>query len=463
MNLLIQNLNARSQVEEPALLRLSVYGLVFFALVTLGVKIILEKHLSLDGVNYFYWVLKNRDFTHVAWSRQYAEYVNEWVLVAALNLGVNDIPRLIQAYGLGLYIVYIASFLICIWARRDSDFLHLVFPLASLFLINSISDYDLACEHHVMSLLSWPIVFLLTRSCRLSTIDIGLIIGLLCIFTRTYETGLLLGVIFIFVIILRIRSGVPKREKAALYAAILLCVITIVIGISFVLWPRSPTNKANFVDSIYLLPRNLEAITALLVFSLLSVNCVISGTFKKVQYVIAGIALLLIANYIYVRATSDYALSSWISFGSRTFAGIFLPALHILFMMAVLFPRCFRERMQLTVFAIFFIIMQGFSTYDTKKWVSVKEAYQNILESNYGFVEVDSTALVRDPYKDYIWDWNHTQLGLVWSESCVKTIFLNGPQIWQPVDLEKPPLDKHRKYSRYLSEYWNYGDSCTQM
>jgi len=463
MTPLIQNLNICSQIREPVLLKVSVYGLVFFALVTLGVKIFLEKHLSLDGVNYFYWVLENRDFPHVAWSRQYAEYVNEWVLMVALSVGVNEIPTLIQAYGLGIYIVYIGSFLICIWARRDSDLLHLVFPLASLFLIDSISDYDLACEHHVMSLLSWPIVFLLTRSCRLSTIDIGLIIGLLCIFTRTYETGLLLGAIFILVIVLRIRSGVPKREETVLYVAILLCVITIVIGISFVLWPRSPSNKANFLDSIYLLPRNLEAITSLLVFSLLSVNFVISGTFKKVQSVIAAIVLVVIANYVYVRATSDYALTSWMSFGSRTFSGIFLPALHILFLMAVLFPRRFRERMQLTVFAIFFIIMQGFSTYDTKNWLSVKEAYQGILENSYGFVEVDSTVLVKDPYKDYIWNWNHTQLGLVWSESCVKTIFLNGPQIWQPVDLEKPPLVKHRNYARYLSEYWNYGDSCTQM
>ena len=78
-------------------------GLFIFWTVDFVIKLALDKHLSLDGVNYFFHVLQNEGFANIAWSRRYTEYLTEWPLVLSVALGLSDIPSLTKVFGLGIF------------------------------------------------------------------------------------------------------------------------------------------------------------------------------------------------------------------------------------------------------------------------------------------------------------------------------------------------------------------------
>ena len=143
-----------------------------------------DKHLSADGVHYFVTILESSRFTYIDWPRQFANYLIEWPLVLAVMLGSDDTPRLIDAFALGIYLPYAASFFISAYVLRGEGKSLLIFPLYSYLLINMAGQYFLAGEHHVMSLLAWPILFLLVKRSPLTIIEVTLLLGLLTLFIR---------------------------------------------------------------------------------------------------------------------------------------------------------------------------------------------------------------------------------------------------------------------------------------
>ena len=145
-------------------------SLLLFLFISLSLinSFYVDKHLSTDGVNRFCDILDNKDFTYWAWSRQFVSFLTEWPLVLAVKSGITDIPILLKWFAFGIYLPYLISFLICIYALRDENKTLLLFFLASMVAINLSSDYILAGEHHVMVNMSWQIIFILLRRTCLS-------------------------------------------------------------------------------------------------------------------------------------------------------------------------------------------------------------------------------------------------------------------------------------------------------
>ena len=228
---------------------------VIFAL-SLSYKLHQEKHLSLDGVHYFKAVLDGQNFINLAWSRRFAEYIIEWPLVLAVKAGVTNIPMLIDIFSFGIILPYVISFSICYWSRRREDKSHLFFPMISMFFINAIGDYDLVCEHHVMALVAWPILMIMTRREPLSWPDGVFLWILLLVFSRLYETAIIPAVMFGAICFYKYWISSCNRGKIIAIGSLLLSIAVIIIGAYFILNPRDPVNKGNFVDSIFLFKRN---------------------------------------------------------------------------------------------------------------------------------------------------------------------------------------------------------------
>ena len=87
-NELVADASARGREKY---LKPILFGLFIIWTVDFFIKIALDKHLSLDGVNYFFHILENRGFANIAWSRRYTEYLTEWPLVLSLLGGITDI------------------------------------------------------------------------------------------------------------------------------------------------------------------------------------------------------------------------------------------------------------------------------------------------------------------------------------------------------------------------------------
>ena len=191
--------NKKIPIGGNALVVCILFALFFSVLV---LKISDDKHLSLDGVNYFFMVLEAQEFSKVAWSRQFAEFINQWLLVLPVRWGETNIPVLTKLFGISIALPYFLSFLLCYWARRGEDKSDLFFPLLSLASISAIGDYDLACEHHVMMNVAWPIYFLLTSRGKLLWRNGLVLCSLLFVFLRLYETAILPAGLFFLICVL---------------------------------------------------------------------------------------------------------------------------------------------------------------------------------------------------------------------------------------------------------------------
>jgi hypothetical protein len=113
----------------------------------------------------------------------------------AVKAGVASMPALGTAFHVGLYLPFLLSFVICWYASRplDDDTL-LLFPLASYLLVTLPAASILAGSSHIVAAVAWPILFLLLRP-RLTPVDGLLLILLLVVASRSYETAVgLLGI-----------------------------------------------------------------------------------------------------------------------------------------------------------------------------------------------------------------------------------------------------------------------------
>jgi len=428
-------------------LKVVVWTLYSGFLLTLVYKLYEEKHLSLDGINYFYQVLDKQGFANIAWSRRYAEYINLWPLVLAVKAGITSIPFLSGIFATGIFIPYVVFFLICYWSRRGECKSHLIFPLISLYYFNAIADYDLICESHVMVLVSWPILMLLTREQSLTWFDGFILWIMLVIYWRLYETALIPAGIFLVFAGYSFFQTTNYKEKIIYVGTILLTIVTIAIAAWFIFHPRSPGNRGNFLDSVPLFRRNNEAIVTVLFSLSFWFAWLSTERFQLIRKLFFIGALIPIAYYIYIRTFTDYTLTAYISFSSRTFTAFWLPVLLIAsLIVARMKPKL--NRLGLGVLSLFILVMMGFNAYDTTYWRNAADEYKRILSENTGFVRWEATELGKDPYKDYVWDWNNSLLSIVWSDSCVKSIILNPEGSYQPVKiLEELPMKNYIKYS----------------
>jgi hypothetical protein len=431
-------------IGDNALVVCILFGIFFSVLV---LKIGTDKHLSLDGVNYFFMVLEAQDFSKVAWSRQFAEFVNQWLLVLSVRWGGTNIPTLTKIFGISIALPYAISFLLCYWARRGEDKSDLFFPLLSLASISTVGDYDLACEHHVMMNVAWPIYFLLTSREKLLWLNGLVLCSLLVLFLRLYETAIFPGCLFFLICTIKAYRTKENKEKFVLIISMILLTIAIVIAIYYIIVPRSPTNKGSFVDSMQLVLRTKEILAFGAFFALLWLGWMTNRFRRRLKITFFCLSILPVIWYIGVRTNTDYAINANLSFGSRTLSAWLFPGV----LLAALLVKITKGKINnfgITASSIFIVVMVCVNLLDNRYWSEFRQETRRIVRSEQGFVEIEKTSLWSDPYKDYRWDWNNSQLGLIWSYPCVNAILLNPKNVgWQPFNpLTERPLQKYLQY-----------------
>ncbi|MDP6772107.1 MAG: hypothetical protein QF704_15495, partial [Anaerolineales bacterium] len=238
-----------------------IYLIIFvIASVSLFAKFYVDKHLALDGVGYFVQILEKQDFAEVAWSRRFTEYLTEWPLVLAVRLGVTDLATLINVFAVGIYFPYLLSFVLCWWAVRDDNKSLLWFPLAGYIAFNILSDYDLIADHHVMAVMTWPLLVILLKSRQLFWRE-GIVLWIvIIIYSRTYETAALTAAMLFPLAVARLFRFRSQQEKIIIGIALILLIAVVSVAVVYSIYPRSFTNRGNFLDSIWVNKRNWEAV-----------------------------------------------------------------------------------------------------------------------------------------------------------------------------------------------------------
>jgi len=413
------------KVLTPILLGLFIVWTVDFI-----IKLAFDKHLSLDGVNYFFQILQNEGFAKIAWSRRYTEYLTEWPLVLSVALGLGDIPFLTKVFGLGIFFPYLLSFGLC-WLITDQDSRALLlFPLASFVGFNLLSDYDVIADHHVLAVMTWPIMLLLVKHRPLEWPEGLLLWVLIFTYSRMYETAVLNAFLFSLMLVIRISCFKMRREIIICGVALMLFAVVVYISIQYIVNPRSPTNRGAFLDSILVNQRNWEAVATNSFLGMFFIGWLISDRWNSVKNIVFGLALVPIVVYVLARFMyPDYAITAHLSFSSRTLIAVVIPGLLI----ACALIGTLRSRLTLTglaSFSLMFVVMLGFNLYDLRYWNEVKDEFVALSKSEQMFINIDETALA-DPsleLRHHRWSWNNPLLSLVWSGGCVRTVVLNSEQ-----------------------------------
>ncbi|MGB3296062.1 MAG: hypothetical protein WBB01_24015 [Phormidesmis sp.] len=440
------------QHSSDLLLYVLLFLLVSFPLIY---SFSIDKHLSADGAHYFTEILDQSDFTYIAWSRQFSNYLTQWPIVLAVKLGLKDIPLLSGFYAVGLYFPYIASYLLCIYAvRRENSFL-LVFPLVSILGINLSADYILIGEHHVMTLLSWPILLLLLRKEPLNWLDGWLLWMLLIFFSLSYEAAVIPAIIFSAILGLKLYKRRRIRKQIIIDGiALLLSFAVFAVALYVIVNPRSESNKSNFISATLGILGNKGALVAasFAFFSTLGLLC---G-----QKPIILASLLPITLYGYVLLSNSHGPSASESFNSRTLSLSLLPFLLIC---AIVSHYCNIKpnRASTRMLVLFVMIMVIGNLRFSGDWKNFRNQVTEIVTVEGGYIPIEETAIQDSPYR---WSWNNSQLGIVLSYPCVKAVLLNDPETkWQPFNpREELILKRYVSYDTFFSRVDNDIAVCEQ-
>jgi hypothetical protein len=409
-----------------------------------------DKHLSADGVHYFCSILDSKDFTYIAWSRQFANYLTEWPLVLAVRLGINDISILIRWFAFGIYLPYLISFLICIYALRDENKALLLYFLASLVAINLSVDYVLAGEHHVMVNISWPIIFILLRRNILTLMDGFLLWVLLIIFSRLYESALIPALIYSVICFVRLYYYKSKEQKVIIVSTLSLCFIVSAISLYSIINPRDAANREYFIYGLIAPFINPEAMAAACFIVVYTIGLIL----KSHRIIISAVSPLII--YALFKLFVDHGVSAVVSFASRTLSITLLPVL-LIGAILVWYFKSELDRTGILTFVAFITVMVAGNLYNTNSWKDFRHEVKQLVKTHEGYIPIEETKLKDNPNR---WSWNNTELGLVWSAPRVKAIILNQQNVrWEPFNpREKVILKNYLQYddffiSNTLSEF----------
>jgi hypothetical protein len=385
-------------------------------------SVYIDKHLSADGVNYFCYILENKNFTFIDQARQHANFLIEWPIVLALISGVEDVRILSLLFGTGIYLLFLFSFLLSDAVLPLKDKVLLIFPVASMVMINLPGDYILIGEHHAMTLLSWPILFLVMRD-DLKLLQYLLLWALLIVYSCLYQSAFFTGLIFLGILAFRIFREWKRERTIPDLITVLLCLAVCVIAFLSVIYPRSEANKDSFLGALPVGLLNRDVMITAAFLGLFAMSMFIRN--KKVVFV----SLVPIICYITFLIFANEGVTASHSFATRTLSMSILPFM-IVFALIFSYYKLKLTKRATTIFAFFVLVMVIGNIYYSKGWIDLHRKFVQTSENNTGFVPIEKTELNNNPCG---WVWNNSQLGIVWSASCVKSIILNRPDLkWEP-------------------------------
>lgn len=399
------------------------YDLIFFTLSFIGISFCLlnsfsiDKHLSADGVNYFIGVLEHKKFMHIDWSRYHAQYINQFPLLLAVKGGITNIMVLSWFYAFGIYLPYVLSFVLCLFALRGLDKQIMFFYIASIIAVNLSSDYILAGEHQIMALFTWPILFLLLRK-RWSLFDIITLSILFVIYSRLYQSAFFPSIVYIIILIFRYKAK-EKKGKTMIITFILMNLVIIIMNLWTIFSPISPENRGSFLMSLANFIINPDSLLPLFVLCLF----LIYRLFDRKWLLVISIAIPI--GYLIYRIAFPEGVGAGLSFGSRTNTITVLPILILLSLVFWKMKPFHRNLNKLTI-SVYLVSMLSANIIQSDNWRTYKEEVKEVLIENLGFISMESTNLLNNQYK---WSWNNSQISLVWSYPCVKSIILNEKRI----------------------------------
>ncbi len=317
-----------------------------------------DKQLCADGIHYFILILKNKTFTSVAPSRLFANNINQWPIVLGISLGIKNIDILSWLFALGSYFPFIFTLGISLFAIRGQNKEFLLFFIAGILCINIPTDFIIVGEHEVLTLLSWPILFILIRDKALSNLDGIILLFLLILFADLYETSVIISAIFLFISFIRLYYFKERKQRIMMTIAIIISILSIIYNLHYILHPRDIKNVNFFLYGIAYSLVNVQFVFSAFFVFFFTLNLILRSSF------LFRLNIVVLLMYVLITFVFGYTSSPAVSFGSRTLTASFLP---FLLLCTFIFKRLklYLTPNHIMIFTIFTVIMISGDVYNS--------------------------------------------------------------------------------------------------
>ena len=389
-----------------------------------------ERYFSADGAGYFRSLIESAWFQDFAWSRNHAAYLSQWPIVLGVNAGITDYHSLKILFGLGLFFPCIAAFILCWIFVEKKDEPLLLMPTFSVLSLTLAGDSIMTGEHHLLVYIVWPILILLLRNRAFGLISGTVLVLLMVLHLRLYESALTTGSLMIAIIGFRMFFGTDAggKQRRLHWLLLLLAISSVLIAGHAVIFPRDPTNKGHFLAAMFVSLGSQTFITSV-TFILPAIIGLIAG---RVKWIWAGLLGFIALSTIWL-ATGQQTYAS-ISFASRALTLWYLP---LIMFLTVGLKAC-RQRLtnkEWLPICIFVSLASALYVSSSRGWLDFRNQFKSELQSNNGFIHVEDTQIYHHPQR---WGWTSAMLSYYWSDGDIKTIILNSKETeWEPFPPQK--------------------------
>lgn len=388
------------------------WAVLFFAIISgaLWLGFSVDTYFSGDGCFYFTIILGKEGFTNISPSRVHAEFLSQWPLVWAVQLGVRDLKVLEFLFGFGLWFPWILGFGTSLYATRERPSL-IFFYLISLASLNLAGWCLLYGEHMVLLTIAWPILYLGILRRPLSGMEQLLLALLLFIHMRLYETAIASGTIFGLLFAFRGWLAKSPRERVGNFLFMALALASVFIAAHWILYPRDPGNRGHFLKAI------IDSLGH--PYPWMGLFFVVFATWGYFlsswrAYLAAGVLPLLIG----ISSLFINGVPGGISFSTRTLTLTVLPVFMLGAGMASLSRLRFTKRWLLSVLALV-TALSLLHIRHFQSWMEFRTAFKEILKTERGIVKPADHDDINH------WGWTNGILSYVWSEGEVLAIIVN--------------------------------------
>ena len=239
---------SESPAAAPGELRWLV--LAFVATLPLAIACWFDRHLAMDGANFFVKVLESEAFFLPASTRVATNVIQQWALVLAVQTGVKDLRVLSAVFGFGLLLPFWLGLAATCRVLPAGQKHFMALPIWAILLIHFPLDGGLVFEGHVMTILVWPVLFLLLRRERWDGIDALLLFGALGLLAFSYESAILPELAFVALSVRRVSIATESRQRRLSLIAGALALLGAGVALVGILFPRDSGNRADFADSL---------------------------------------------------------------------------------------------------------------------------------------------------------------------------------------------------------------------
>jgi hypothetical protein len=438
-----------------------------FLLLYLAIAIGTWTSLYADGSFYFTWILEHQRPMDFDPGRHFAHTMTQAPAVAAIRLGMTDLPILTFIFGLGLFAPFALSLALCWWAAGSRKEL-VLFPLVSFFAVSANSSFFIVSESHLLVALFWALLFtlLLPENWSWRSLLAAAVVALPTL--RAYESMAVLGLILAGAALWRASAVRSRALRAGAVAIALWCLAGAALATYGILRPRVATNRTSFLNSLLPLRDHLGHWHGMVAISLLAIGgMTLFLVWKRPRRVGVVVALLLLValGWSVLPLLQPATVAPFLHYRARSLN----LSLTVLLAAALLLVLRFRSRIEppqwrragavLLVLALAQTIWFAGAAWQWRSYLGLirEEISEEKGLHPFELTTLRETLVNGHPAAAFNWGWTMPTMSILLArEGVVRTVIANpvAERGWQPFNPAEP--DSLPRLGRYGIDYRRY-------